>query len=348
MKSKRTNVLGTLIILGMLAITLVIVFQNNDWQTVIATIGSLDPWWIIAAILCWLGNLYFDGLGFYRYLKKRGYPITTRYTLFTALMGAFYSGITPGSSGGQPMQIYYLKKRQVPVSVSTSVISIKFILGQLSTVILVPVMWLVNRDFVNAQLGSVRWLIFTGWFIHLVGVVLTLMITFCRPVILRPAHWLVKTGAKLHILRDEEKARSQLERVLDSFHANVITLGKDPVELASLTLTSIISLFCLMAVIVCVYEAFRQTGVHWSDLITSAYMLYLSASFNPLPGASGAQEGGFAVMFRGIFPDALLFVALMLWRFCTYYLSVLVGAAMTIAENVSSLRGKKGSPVSRN
>ena len=61
-----------------------------------------------------------------------------------------------------------------------------------------------------------------------------------------------------------------------------------------------------------------------------------------------AQEGGFAVMFRGIFPDALLFVALMLWRFCTYYLSVLVGAAMTIAENVSSLRGKKGSPVSRN
>ena len=45
-------------------------------------------------------------------------------------------------------------------------------------------------------------------------------------------------------------------------------------------------------------------------------------------------------MFRGIFPDALLFVALMIWRFCTYYLSVLVGAVLTTVENLSSLRGK--------
>jgi len=327
MKTKRTNLLGMLVILGMLAITLLIVFNNNDWETVIATIGSLSPGWMAGAVLCWLGYLYFDGLGFYHYLKKRGYPITTRYTLFTALMGAFYSGVTPGATGGQPMQVYYLKKRQVPVSVSTSVISIKFILGQLSTVVLVPVLWLVNWDFVNAQLGGVRWLILTGWFIHLVGVVLTLMITFCRPVILRPAHWLVKAGAKMRILRDEEKARSQLERVLDSFHANVMTLGKDPVELISLTLTSVISLFLLMSVIVCVYEAFRQTGANWGDLITSAYMLYLSASFNPLPGASGAQEGGFLVFYRGLFAPGEISLAMLVWRFVSYYLSLMAGAA---------------------
>ena len=327
MKTKRTNLLGMLVILGMLAITLLIVFNNNDWETVIATIGSLAPGWMAGAVLCWLGYLYFDGLGFYHYLKRRGYPITTRYTLFTALMGAFYSGVTPGATGGQPMQVYYLKKRQVPVSVSTSVLSIKFILGQLSTVVLVPVLWLVNWDFVNAQLGGVRWLILTGWFIHLVGVVLTLMITFCRPVILRPAHWLVKAGAKMRILRDEEKARSQLERVLDSFHANVMTLGKDPVELISLTLTSVISLFLLMSVIVCVYEAFRQTGAHWGDLITSAYMLYLSASFNPLPGASGAQEGGFLVFYRGLFAPGEISLAMLVWRFVSYYLSLMAGAA---------------------
>ena len=44
---------------------------------------------------------------------------------------------------------------------------------------------------------------------------------------------------------------------------------------------------------------------------------------------------------------SLLFVALMIWRFCTYYLSVMVGAVMTIAENVSALHSKNGSPVSR-
>lgn len=338
MKASKTNLLGTLVILGMLLITLVIVFNNNELETVMGIIASLDPLWMIGAALCWLGYLFFDGLGFYRYLKKRGYPVTPGYALYVSLMGAFYSGVTPGSSGGQPMQIYYLKKRQVPISVSTSVISIKFILGQLATVVLVPILWIVNRDFVNAQLGGVRWLIFTGWFIHLVGVILTLMITFCRPMILRPAHWLVKKGVKLRLIRDEQTARDKLERILDSFHANVLTLGKDPMELLSITLTSMISLFLLMSVIVCVYEAFRQSGARWRDLITAAYMLYLSASFNPLPGASGAQEGGFLVFYRGLFAPGEISLAMLVWRFISYYLSLLGGAAALL---VKTFRRKK-------
>ena len=203
MKSNRTNALGLVIVIGMLAVMLLIVFQNNDWQTILNTLKALNPWWLAGAVACWVGNLFFDGLGFYHYLHRRGYPVSRGYAFYTALMGAFYSGLTPGSSGGQPMQVYYLKKRQVPVSVSTSVISIKFILGQLSTVILVPILWIVNHDYVNAQLGGVKWLILIGWLAHLAGVVLTLLITFCRPMIQRPADWVVRTGGNMRLIRDE-------------------------------------------------------------------------------------------------------------------------------------------------
>ena len=58
------------------------------------------------------------------------------------------------------------------------------------------------------------------------------------------------------------------------------------------------------------------------------------------------QEGGFAVLFRGIFPDAQLFVALLIWRFSTYYLSILAGAALTVAENLGAL-GKKHTKAKR-
>jgi len=56
-------------------------------------------------------------------------------------------------------------------------------------------------------------------------------------------------------------------------------------------------------------------------------LLFASTSYTPLPGASGAQEGGFLVYFRGMFTDANLSVALLLWRFMTYYSSLLIGAA---------------------
>ena len=100
-------------------------------------------------------------------------------------------------------------------------------------------------------------------------------------------------------------------------------------------------LMSLMLVVLAVYHALGLQAVSNMQLITMGVLLYIGASYTPLPGASGAQEGGFAVMFRGIFPDALLFVALMIWRFCTYYLSVLAGAGLTIAENVSAIRKQR-------
>lgn len=44
------------------------------------------------------------------------------------------------------------------------------------------------------------------------------------------------------------------------------------------------------------------------------------------------------MLFKGIFPDARLFVALLIWRFSTYYLNVILGA---IVATVTSIRGIK-------
>ena len=100
-----------------------------------------------------------------------------------------------------------------------------------------------------------------------------------------------------------------------------------------------------MFVIVAVYFALGLRGISVIELITMGVLLYIGASYTPLPGASGAQEGGFVVMFALIFPDAQRFVALMIWRFSTYYLSVLVGAVMAAVENIRSLRKTKAEGV---
>ena len=54
-------------------------------------------------------------------------------------------------------------------------------------------------------------------------------------------------------------------------------------------------------------------------------MLYIAASITPLPGASGAQEGGFYLFFGAYFPQNIIFAAMFVWRFVTYYLSIICG-----------------------
>ena len=66
------------------------------------------------------------------------------------------------------------------------------------------------------------------------------------------------------------------------------------------------------------------------EMLTIATLLFISASYTPLPGASGAQEGGFVVFYNGIFPSGTIFSALLLWRFFTYYTMLLIGFILSL------------------
>ena len=147
----------------------------------------------------------------------------------------------------------------------------------------------------------------------------------------------IKIGVKLHLCKTPEASKARWENHCQSFLYSVRLLARHPKDLLIQCGIAIAQLFSLMLTIVAVYYAFGLSGVSIMELITMGVLLYIGASYTPLPGASGAQEGGFAVLFKGIFPDARLFVALLIWRFSTYYLSVLVGAVLTTVDSIRGL-----------
>jgi uncharacterized membrane protein YbhN (UPF0104 family) len=84
-----------------------------------------------------------------------------------------------------------------------------------------------------------------------------------------------------------------------------------------------------------------MSGTPWYHLMSLAFVLFVSASYTPLPGASGAQEGGFLFYFRGIFTGGTIGLALLTWRFFTYYLFIFVGVINLLAEKISRRRQKR-------
>ena len=241
-----------------------------------------------------------------------------------------------------------MNKHGVPIGIGTSGISMKFICNQLMVVLLASALWLWNMDFVNLQLSGARWLVVVGWLINFAAIPLILLVAFHRPLVQRVAGFLVRMGHKLRLVKDPEVTMLHIHTTLDSYHASFLRLTRHPRQVCIQLCLSALSVLGLMSVILCVYRAFGESGTPWQYLLTISFLLFLSASYTPLPGASGAQEGGFAVLFKHIFPDAQLFVALLLWRFSTYYLSILAGALLTMAENVNQLRrrGQKQEGVS--
>ena len=120
--------------------------------------------------------------------------------------------------------------------------------------------------------------------------------------------------------------------MLDTYHEALTEMTHHPKEILAQMLCSGISLLGLTGSVVFAYYAFGQSGTSWTQVLTLSCLLFVSASYTPLPGASGAQEGGFLLYFRGIFKDGTIGLALLIWRFFTYYLFLIVGVFMVIGE----------------
>ncbi len=341
MKKEKRNlqqIVSFLLLLITLAVVVGIGLNGNELEDLSAALKQLSPAYLLLCLLCWAVYVLFNALSMYHFLRVQGHPVRLHESLHAAMIGIYYCNVTPGASGGQPMEMYALSKYGVPVGVSGSGMAVKFVVFQTVLLVTGAGLWIANADFVTTYAPNSWWFMALGYVANFFTIGMVLLMAISQKAVRWVIEKCILLGTKLRICKHPDQAREKWENHCVGFLGSVQLIFSRPRDLLIQCLIAFGQLMSLMLVIMAVYHALGLSGVTSIQLITIGVLLYIGASYTPLPGASGAQEGGFAFLFRGIFPDALLFVALMLWRFCTYYLSVLIGAGLTIWENVSSLR----------
>ena len=336
------KILSALFILLSVAAVFCIAFGNPELSNAWDALRSLDARWIIGLAGCWVCYAFFDALGTWFCLKKQGFSLGIGTVLGITLIGFYYSNITPGASGGQPMQVNSLRKAGIPVGNGTTAVTVRLIANQFMVSVLSLAFLLMNRSFVHQQLSGAIWFVRIGWVINFSVVPLVLLAAFRRSLIRKLASGLIRMLAKLRLVKDREAAMEKTAGVLDTYHTAICDLLCSPGHLLFQCLCSAVSLLALTGSIVFVYHAFGLAGTSWDRLLTLSLLLFMSASYTPLPGASGAQEGGFMYYFNGIFPGGTKGLALLIWRFFTYYLFLFVGVIMVLLERLGLYRSVRG------
>lgn len=346
MKKEKINVqqlASFLLLILTLGIVLYIGLTSTDLNDVAAAVRSLTPAYLLICLFSWMLYVLFNALSMVHFLRSQGYRIKLWQALHSAMVGIYYCNVTPGASGGQPMEMYELSKYGVPIGISGSGLAVKFIVFQSVLLICGAIFSLFNLDFVREHLQGSEWFVLLGYIANFFSIGMVLMMAISQKAVRWVIDWCIRIGIKFHICKDPEASKTKWENHCQSFLGSVQMIMRNPRDLLIQCLIAFGQLMSLMLVILAVYHALDLSGESLFELITMGVLLYIGASYVPLPGASGAQEGGFAVLFRGIFPDSQRFVALLVWRFTTYYLSVIVGAVLTTIENIIGMRkGKAG------
>ena len=341
MSAKLKKILSALFIAASIFAVVIIAFSNpemgNGWEA----ISRLEIPWIGGLLLCWIAFAGFETLGNQICLNKRGCRISFLRTFRTVLIGMYYSSITPGSAGGQPMQINALRKEGVPVEYGTLSLTVRFVMNQFTICMMTLALFLIHHDFVVQQLGGAIWAARIGWLINFAAVPLVVLATWKRSWVQGLANWLISLLAKIRIVRNKDAMITKVTDVLDTYNKAMLNLLKSPGQILIQFLCSFVSLLGMTATIIFVYHAFGQEGTPWYQLLTLSCLLYVSASYTPLPGASGAQEGGFLVFYNGIFKNGTIGMALLVWRFFTFYLFLLVGIGTVVLEKIILKKERK-------
>ena len=296
-KKKWGRILSIGFILLSMLIVVLIAFNNPELMNAWDVLFTLDKRWLLLCLLAMVGYVYAEGAGLCTFLR---------------------------------MQIYLMSQRSIPAGVATSALTARYFFNQLTLVVMTLLLWLSNRVYVAEHLGNVIPLIILGCVVNSFCVPSILLVTFHRSWVEKIVQWGIRFLTKIHICKKPEQWQASAETTIEHFHGSLMDLVHHPMHLLAQLVISVVEMSCLMVVPLLVYRAMGLTGTPWYHVLTVSFLLFVSASYTPLPGASGAQEGGFLVYFGSVFTGGTVSVALLVWRFITYYLCLLVGCADSI------------------
>ena len=334
----RSMILNALVILATVLVLVFLAFGSSDAGRVWSAMLEADGRWLLLGLAVWFANMAVEAVAIQCFFRWQRMRIRFFSTLHITLLGMFYSSVTPAATGGQPMQVVAFRKREIPVGVSSSALATKLFCSQFALLAGGVFLWLTHQEAVLRCVGDARWVVFVGFAVNAVVVLVVLLLTVKPGIVQSLLRFLLKAGVKLRLVRNPEHLASRADAAVADFSASVDMLLHHPLRILFMVLLSLLQYALLCSASYCVYRSLHLVGESPSLLMALQWLLFIGASFTPLPGASGAQEGGFYLFYQSIFPPALQMPALLLWRAITFYAALLIGFGAVVWESLRSIR----------
>lgn len=171
---------GSILFLCLLiGITIYVLVENNDMRAVAGAMARAEHIWILAGIVTALFFVAAEGSIICYLLRAIGQKMPLLKCISWSFIGFFFSGITPSATGGQPAQLYYMKKAGLPLADSTPVLMVvavlyKFVLAVLG--LFIAVFW---HKQLGAYFQGYYWLFYLGIVLNaiLVAILVWVMVT---------------------------------------------------------------------------------------------------------------------------------------------------------------------------
>lgn len=312
---------NTALVLIMTIVVLYIVLKN-DFKDIANAFQNINILWIGIAVLFLFLSIIIKGCANYIIIDDK--RISMRETIKHNIIVQFFNGVTPFATGGQPIEIYMLKEHKIPLAKATNRTIQNFIYYQIALVFCGILAVTYNYLFpIFPKVKILTNLVLIGFMINVMVAIFAILASYYKPVTLKLCQFAKHLAKRFKWKITDQELEEKFEDYYNGFQE---MKNKKKRILASLFL-NVVSLLCLYITPLFILHSMTNQ-YHLSiinTLATSAYV-YIMGAFIPIPGASGGIEYGFTQFFGNFIGLDMITAVLLLWRFITYYLGIILGA----------------------
>ncbi|MEG0273811.1 MAG: lysylphosphatidylglycerol synthase transmembrane domain-containing protein [Longicatena sp.] len=330
--SFRSYALNLLIILGFTVLVLWFALKDN-YHSVMALIANLKWYWL-AIILCW-GILYAWVIGMILtvFARRNRKKYTYLQGFQNGLVGIFFSGITPSATGGQFAQAYIFKKQGIKYSDGASILWADFIVYQTTMMIYVTILFALRYSHYMDIIGTWFLAILVGYIVNVFVIAVLWTMALFPKLYVRLSQVGVQLLAKMHIVKNKEKTLSTWTIQVEGFTTEIKKMRHEKKMIFKTVALNVIRMTIQFVLPFFIANAIG-VNLGWDkfiDCLALSSFVLMANAFIPIPGASGGTELIFTQLFIFLVGSYASASGIMiLWRFSTYHVVMLVGAGVFI------------------
>ena len=333
MRSKK-KIIGNGIFLALVfALTVYGVFHGEDLESMTDAIKEADIKWLIPGAVLVLVFIWGESVILWYMLKSFGIRLKRRICFLFSSAGFFFSCITPSASGGQPAQVYFMKKEKIPIPVATVILMVVTITYKLVLVAIGLGIVCFGHGFLHRYLEGILPVFYLGLGLNVFCVTFMTVLVF-HPVL---TEFILQKGLvvleRLRFVRHKKERGRKLNESMEVYRGTALYLRKHVHVLLWVMVITFVQRLALFMVTWTVYRAFGMRGTSMGDVMLLQAVISVSVDMLPLPGGMGVSEALFLDIFAPVFGTVLL-PAMVLSRGMGYYGELLISAFFTVAAQL--------------
>lgn len=306
-----------------------LVLRGTDIRTVGEALAETSIPYLLAGIL--LAEVFHlaEGINLKILLRSFGHPVTFWQGMKYAYIGFFFSSITPSSTGGQPAQLYAMKKDGIELAHGTLALIGELASFQIAVFFMeLTAMAAIIRGKVNPS-PELLILAVSGFLINILFIAGLLSVMFSRRLKERLLYLLYGAVNRLPI-KNKKKWREKLDATFHDFQTCAELVRRRPRMMGKVFLVSLCQVICWFSIPYMVCLAMGENTAGYSQIFLLQTVLFMTTALLPFPGAAGISEYAFVRLFSGVFTKNPMAAATLVNRGISFYCLLAISAAMMV------------------